>query len=174
MAKIWGVEPCWAIKMGVHVDLMIKKLYEFVVLPAKKWDWTIEPVKSGFFGSISKVVDLRIKHLFMTSENGNWNHVKHIRLMGCKSLLYVALFGFPDLFQTFQVQSLCDDPVQKWKTRKGLGSTSGWCFHPSEKYDPQYMESHKIPWFQTTNQTWLFNHFSRLSLGLFQCSSNYN
>ena len=43
----WGVEALymakmgsWAIKMGVHVDLY--NYQEFVVLPAKKWDWTCE------------------------------------------------------------------------------------------------------------------------------------
>ena len=96
----WGVEALymanmgsWAIEMGVHVDLMIKNLS--FCQPKSG----IEPVKSGFFVSISKIADLRIKHLFMTSENGHWNHVKHIRLMGCKSLLYVGLSAFRMCFR---------------------------------------------------------------------------
>ena len=40
--------------------------------------------------------------------------------------------------------------------------TGWWLTHPSEKYEfvswdhgiPNWMESHKIPWFQTTNQIW--------------------
>jgi len=48
---------------------------------------------------------------------------------------------------------------------------SGWWYtYPSEKYEfvswddySQYMESHKIPWFQTTNQ--LIISFDRLPTG---------
>ena len=41
---------------------------------------------------------------------------------------------------------------------------SGWWYtYPSEKYESQlgllfHMESHEIPWFQTTNQLWKVAH----------------
>ena len=59
--------------------------------------------------------------------------------------------------------------VNLWSTTKTIFCLSGWWHtYSSEKswsWDdghPIYeMESHKIPWFQTTNQFWLFSIYSK-------------
>ena len=69
----------------------------------------------------------------------------------------------PQQWVTCQVTPFWDDS-RRFTRWCPSGNISGWWLtYPSEKYENQLgwwhsqdMESHKIPWFQTTNQSWYF------------------